>query len=177
VPSATAPLVSPFGTPIIPPSRAPIIPPSRAPIISPLGIPVSHTHLSAWPIAVVIQPRSDGETDAKAYHRLDIRRVWLDIYDLGIVLRHIDHVGLGRNDTNVALLLDNALLRGIDQGACCSGLCAQRLNRIHNVGRLIQEDLSKLSRPLEILIHPSDDLGIPGQGLDAFIPGLVVDLS
>jgi hypothetical protein len=169
MPSTAASFISPF--------RTPVIPPSRAPIISPLGIPISHTHLSTRPIAIVIQPRTHGETDPKTDHRLDIRRIRLDVYDLGIVLRHIDHVGFGRNDANVTLLLDDPLLRSIDQGACCSGLRAQRLNRIHNVGRLIQKDLSELSRPLEILIHPFDDLGIPGQRPDALVPWLVVDLS
>jgi hypothetical protein len=169
VPSATAPVVSPFGTPIISPSRSPII--------SPLGIPVSHTHPSTWPIAVVTQPRPHGKTDPKTYHRLKIRRIRLDIYDLGVVLRHIDHVGFGRNHTNAALLFDDPLLRGIDQRARCSGLGAQRLNRVHHVGRSIQKHFSELSRPLEILIHPFDNLGIAGQRLNALVPWLVVDLS
>jgi hypothetical protein len=116
MPSAAAPFISPFRTPIAPP------------FISPPGIPVSHAHFSARPIAIVIKPRTHGKTDPETYHRLDIGCIWLDVYDLGIVLRHVNYVGFGRNNANVALLFDDPLLRSIDQRARCSCLSAQRLN-------------------------------------------------
>jgi hypothetical protein len=167
---AAAPFTSPFRTPVTPP-------PLRVPIISPPGIPISHAHVTARPIAIIVEPWTHGKTDPKTYHWLDIGRIWLDVHDLGIILRHIDHVGFGRNHTNVALLLDDPLLRSIDQSPRCSRLGAQRLNRIHNVGRLIQEGLSKLSRPLQVLVHPLDDLRIASQGPDTVVPWLVINLS
>lgn len=167
--SAAAPFISPF--------RTPIIPPSGTPVISPPRIPISNAHFAPRPIAIIVKPRTHGKAEPKAYYRLDIGRIWLHVDDLGIVLRNIDHLGLGRHDADVAFLLDDALLRGIDQRARRSCLCAERLDRIHDVGRLIQKDLSELSRPLQILIHPLDNLGVAGQGPDAFVPWLVVDLS
>jgi hypothetical protein len=167
--AAAAPFISPF--------RTPIIPPSRTPVISPPRIPISNAHPAPRPIAIIVKPRTHGKAEPKAYYRLDIGGVRLHVDDLGIVLRNIDHVGFSRHDADVAFLLDDALLRGIDQRARRSRLCAQRLDRIHDVGRLIQKDLSELSRPLQILIHPFDNLGVPGQGPDAFVPWLVVDLS
>ena len=167
--SSAAPFISPFGTPIVPPLMAPVISPPR--------IPISHAHLAAGPIAIVVEPRTQGKTDPKAYHRFDIGRIRLDVHDLGIVLRHIDHVGFSRHDANIALLFDDSLLRRIDQGACCSRLNAQPLNRVHNVSRMIQENLSNLGRPLQVLVHPLDDLGIAGQGPNTLVPWLIIDLS
>jgi hypothetical protein len=169
MPSAVAPIISPF--------RTPVIPPLRTPVISPSGIPIAHAYLTTRPIAVVIEPRTHGKTDPKTHHRLNIGRVRLDVDHLGIVLRHIDHVGFGGDDPNVALLFDDPLLRTIDQGSRCPRLRAQRLNRSHHISRLIQKDLSKLSCPLQVLVHPLDDLGIAGQRPDALVPRLVVDLS
>jgi hypothetical protein len=169
MPSPAAPFISPF--------RMPVIPPMRAPIISPPRIPISHAHFAARPIAIIVKPRPDGKADPKAYHRFDIGRIWLDVNDLWIVLRHIDHVRFSRHDTNVALLFDHSLLRRIDQSACCSRLSAQRLNRIHNVRGLIQKDLSDLCRPLQVSVHPLDDLGIAGQGPNTLVPWLIIDLS
>jgi hypothetical protein len=167
--SPAAPFISPFGTPIIAPSRAPVISPPR--------IPISHAHFAARPIAIVVEPRTHGKADPKAYYRLDIRRVWLDVDDLGIVLRHINHLRFCRDYANVALLFDDSLLRRIDQGARYSRPSAQRLNRVHNVRRLIQKDLSDLGRPLQVLVHPLDDVGIAGQGPNTLVPWLIIDLS
>jgi hypothetical protein len=164
-----APFISPF--------RTPVALPFRTPVISPPGIPIAHAHFAPRPIAVVVKPRTYGKTESKTYHRLNIRRIRLDVDNLRIILRHIDHIGFGGDHANVALLFDDPLLRSIDQGSRCSRLGAQRLNRIHDVSRLIQKDLSKLSRPFQILVHPLDDVGIAGQGPDALIPWLVINLS
>ena len=166
--SPAAAFISPFGTPVTLPIGAPIISPPR--------IPISHAHFAARPIAIIVKPRPHGKADPKAHHRLDIGRIWLGVNDLGIVLRHVDHVRFGRHDPNVALIFDHSLLRRIDQGACCSRLSAQRLNRVHNVRRLIQKNLSHLGRPLQVLVHPLDDLGITGQRPNTLVPWLIIDL-
>jgi len=55
-------------------------------------------------------------------------------------------------------------------------MCPQALDCRHHVGWLGGEDFAHLLRPLEIVVHPLDDVGIVGKRLYTLGPKLLVDI-
>ena len=156
-------------------SAAPaIIPTSVVPIVMIPSAPVSAIDAAAVPIEIVGQPGAHGKTHAKGDKGRVAGLVGLHIDDLGIVLRHVNHLGVGRHDANNFLLHDHFLLRGIHQIADRLSLGPKFLNGLHHVSRLNDKGLTQRGGPLQIFIHPGEHLRIAGEGFDAVVPGLRV---
>jgi hypothetical protein len=66
--------------------------------------------IAVSPITIVIQPRAHRPADAEGDERRAIRSV---IINLGwLIDRHINHLGISRNNFNVAAVGNDLLLRG-----------------------------------------------------------------
>ena len=151
-----------------------LVPTSVVPIVMIPSAPISAVDAAAVPVEIVIQPGSHRKTHAEGEERRVARLVGLHIDDLRIVLRHVNHLGVGRHDTNNFLLHDHCLLRGIPQITGCLSLGPKFLNGLHHVSRLNHKGLTHGGGPLQIFIHPKEHLRIAGEGFDAVVPGLRV---
>src|SRR6185503_15995979 len=90
-----------------------------------------------------------------------------------VVLRHVDHLRIGRNDLDDLLLDFEDLLAVALQVAGRLRLAAKGLHRVEY--RLLVGDhgLAKLRSPVEVGTHLLDDFGIVDQRLDRVIPAIV----
>ena len=117
-----------------------------------------------------------GETRPKRQHGTEILRIRLHVNHIRIVLRHINHVGLCRHDANDGLFLDDLLLRSVGKVARGNCLRPKSLDGIHDICRLIKKSLAQSRRPLEVLVHPFQNIRIAYERLDTVVPRLVRDL-
>lgn len=146
-----------------------------APVMVPIAVDPDHP---GAPIAIVGKPPAHAKSDAKGDPRIRpvINRL-IDIHDLGLVTRNVDHVRLGRDDSDVSSIFDHdVLLRRIDEDAVGSRVLTIALNRRHHLGGLIGIRRTQLLRPREVFVHPFDHVRIVSERLDAIVPGLRIDL-
>src|SRR5262245_57728255 len=99
--------------------------------------------------------------------------------DGGIVVGHVDRIGLRRldgDDLLVLLLADHDLLL-LGRGQLVVGvrLRAQPLNRIHDVRLLRQHGVAELLRPVELRAHHGEHRRRRCELLEAVVPALLVD--
>jgi hypothetical protein len=164
--ASSVPVAAASSIPVAIASSIPVIIPSPVPCVPPAWPPVADTYLTAGPIKIVVQPGTDSEADTEGdrWGRVGIIGfIGFNIDDFRVVPRHVNDLFLRRHDANVALFLDNFLLRSIDQVARGSGLNAELLNRVHHVSRLIEKGVANLGCPFKVLIHPIYNLRITGE--------------
>jgi len=138
--------------------------------------PVASINLAPFPVKVLVQPRSHGETHTKAHDGLDrLRRLHID--DLRVVDRHVDDLRIGRNDADDLPLDDDLLLRRVHEISRRLGLGAKSLNRRHHVLRLFDERLAHCGGPFQILVHPDEHIGVSRERLHTLVPWLPVDIG
>lgn len=135
--------------------------------------PVAPVKTAISPVEVITEPASHSEPDAEGDQRG--RDILLHINNPGVVLRNIDDLGIRRDDADDFLLGDDVLLRCVHEIPCGASLCAQGLDGIHDVGRLDGEGFAERGGPLEVFVHPFENVGILGEGLDAVVPRLAGD--
>jgi hypothetical protein len=104
-------------------SSVPIIP-----AIFPPWTPFADIDAAAIPIAIVVEPRADGESDSKCQRRTIIRLISALIDHLGIVLWHVDEIWLSGHDSNARFFADDALLRCVDEIAGSRCRCPKALD-------------------------------------------------
>ena len=137
-----------------------------------IAAPVNN--IAVPPIKVAIQPTTNRKAEAKRNERRAIRGVVINLVRL--IDWHIDYLGIRRNDFNVATVIDYLLLRRGLQVTKIICRCAQPLDGTHHLRLLIEKSLSQFRRPVQVVIHPSQNTGIAGHGLDASVPRLLVNL-
>ncbi len=134
------------------------------------------------PVAVVVQPRAHREARAERNrccrnHSARRRtRALLDVDDLRVVGRDVDHLRLRRHDRDVASVDDDLLLRVRHERSRGTRACAKPLDRRHHVGRLFDVRLADGRGPVEIVRHLVDDRRVVCDGLYRDVPVLAVDL-
>src|SRR5579859_4903246 len=130
------------------------------------------------PVGITIQPCTDGKAHAKrnshAESSAKIGATGVD--DSRIVGWHVDVLGTLRPNLNDSALVDDLPLRIADKVALRIGQVAQALNRLHHIGRLVDIGLPDGGGPVELLVHHVEDFGIVGDGLDADVPRLIVNV-
>ena len=87
-----------------------------------------------------------------------------------IVLGNVDDLRGGRRDLDVALVLDDFLLRSGLEVAGLLGAIAHDLDGLHYVLRLVVVGVAEVGGPLQVLRHLVEDLGEGGEGFDAGVP-------
>ncbi len=130
------------------------------------------------PVPVVVGPdRADrhGRSEGQKGRNAGIGLVHRD----RIVRWDIDHRRVRRSNRDDVLALldagrDGLLGSGLERARLFS-LCAQRLDDVRDVLRLIHESVAEVRRPVEILAHLSDDIRKSRQRLHRRIPVRAVD--
>ena len=130
--------------------------------IIPARLPVAAVNLVTIPVEIKVEPRAHGETNAKCDQRAVILGVGLHIDNVRIVLRNVEIFGLGRNNADERLFLNDDLLRGVHQVSRRLSLGAKLLDGIHHIGWLNEKCLAQTGRPFEVLVHPGDDFRVAG---------------
>jgi hypothetical protein len=125
------------------------------------------------PVAIAIEPRANDETNAKG--DCQSPRGAAVITDVGIVDWHVDVRGLIRNDADVVVFDQHLLLRRTNEITNIVGHVTQTLDGGHNVSGLVDIGLANGSGPIDSVGHHVDHRWIVRDGLDADVPGLVVD--
>lgn len=126
--------------------------PAAVPIADPDGVPA--------PVAFEGEPRSDRQADPKGHEGTRRKRRPIHENESGLIVGHVENLGLGGNDSNYFEVGEDSLLRGVDEGSGGSGLGAQALNRLHHVDGLLGEGLADLLGPLQIFVHPLQNFRI-----------------
>lgn len=127
------------------------------------------------PVGISAQPWANDETDAEGNKWRTVR---LLVKDLGRhVARHINAIWIGRQDFDIAVIIDDLLLRGGLQVAQVIGGHAEALDGIHDVLLLILEGLAKLRGPIQVIVHPFQNIRIMRERNDALVEGLGVHLA
>src|SRR5579872_6249659 len=123
------------------------------------------------PIPVENQPRANGP--AKAKGAIDSGVL---VNHVRLINREIYLIGISRFDLDCAIGIDNAFLRCAGQIAENLSLAAQPLDGIHDVLLLVHESLAHFGSPTEVVVHPFEQLWIAGDGLNARVPRLRINL-
>jgi hypothetical protein len=131
----------------------------------------------ATPVAFVRQPGAHPHADSESQDRSAPRHGFGQKDHRGFVARHIDEIGLRRHDADCLEFREHLLLRRIDQHSGGAGTRAQALNRLHHVDRLLDEGFPDLLGPLQVLVHPLQNIRVMREGLDTLVPRAVFDLG
>ena len=151
-----------------------------APIVMrPRAVAVADPNRVAAPVAFEGEPGPHGHAGAEGEERARAHVAVIrprHEHDLGLVVGHVDHVGLSGHDANHVGLGDDLLLRRVDERAGGASLGAEALHRLHHLGRLFDKRLAELFGPVEVFIHPGEHGGIMREGFHALVPRPVLDL-
>jgi len=137
---------------------------------------VPNNYFVSMPVAILVQPRSHDQPRAEGNKESPWCRRPLHIDHLRLIHRHIDHLRSGRDNLDDPTVNHYGLLWCGKQVAHGLGLRAQALDRVHNVGWLVEKGLSQVGRPSEVFIQHPERGGIPCQGLQAIVPWLEIHL-
>jgi hypothetical protein len=99
------------------------------------------------------------------------------VHDIGIVIGHVHHPGLGGLDDDGLFFAHHlgVFVRG--QRPRGIGARAQELDRVHHLRFLVQHRVAEAPRPVEVLIEPGQEIRERHERLDAGIPLTIRDGS
>ena len=138
-------------------------------------------------VVIAIEPRSDRkprrerqgtDRDCLACGNaalLFINRSLLHVNGFRIVLRNVDHLGLGRFKPYYVVLFDHGHLRRRNKIARIAGLKPQPLDGAVDILRLAYERLAERRRPIEVVRHGFQHRRVVRDRLYAHVPVLIRD--
>jgi hypothetical protein len=123
------------------------------------------------PVEVEVEPGADGEPQAEE----QARRTHVD--DRRVVHGDVQVLRLGGPDLDAAGGRQHLHLRRRDEVAGRLRLRAEPLDGGHHLDRLVDIRLAKRCRPVQVVRHHLENGRVMGDGLDADVPGLPVDVG
>lgn len=129
------------------------------------------------PVPIVFEPGAGREASWECH-------VWASAIgggagedDVGIVGGLVDGFGVDGGDVDDAVFGFDELFVGGLEVAEGLGEGAEALDGGDDVFGLGDEGVAKLGGPFDVFVHPANDFGVVGEGLDAVAPVLVFDLG
>lgn len=134
---------------------------------------VPDNQMMVVPIEIAAEPGTNDKAHAEGNKRRAIRLLIINL--AGLIVGHVNIIRAGGNNFNVATVVHHLLLGRGDEVAQVISLQAQALDGIHDVLLLAGKGLAELGRPIQVIIHPSQNIGIVRERLDVGVPWLLVN--